>query len=117
VQRRRWWRCHVVVVPVRARRQQKQVIAFVVVVEAGAVTGTGRRPGHGPEAAGGVVQGVRRGGPRQGLLPQELQVDQGPRLRMVVMYTCSLQQLPASFDAPGYACMVVSSSTEQNIYE
>jgi hypothetical protein len=82
-------RCHVVVlVPVRVRRGGGGREPREQQVEAGAVAAAGR-PGHGPEAAGGVVQGVRRGGPRQGLLPQELQVDQGqippPRLRMVLI--------------------------------
>lgn len=53
-----------------------------------AVAGAGG-PGHGSQAPGGGVQGVRRGGQGEGLLPQELQVDQGPlpqpRLRMVLM--------------------------------
>jgi len=74
-------------VPVRVRRPCGGGGGEAEQVEA-AVAGAGG-PGHGSQAPGGGVQGVRRGGQGEGLLPQELQVDQGPlpqpRLRMVLM--------------------------------
>jgi hypothetical protein len=74
-------------VPVRVRRGGGRGRDEAEQVEA-AVAGAGG-PGHGAQAPGGGVQGVRRGGQDEGLLPQELQVDQGPlpqpRLRVVLI--------------------------------